>query len=799
MRRARAAAAAGQAHPAPRPLAAALARPELAAAGHDRLPDGPSLTGPGEPPRPLSALVGREAEVQTARRLVREDGVRLLTVTGPGGVGKTRLALEAAERLRPAFAGGVTFVDLTRVDAAAHVLPAIARALGVREGAGAPVGERLARVLHHDQRLLLLDNAEHVLEAGPELGRLLEACPGVVAIVTSREPLRLRGEHELPLAPLALPDPAAGPAGLAGAPAVVLFARRAGAVDPGFRLDDRSAPAVAELCRRLDGLPLAIELAAARTKVLPPDLLLERLAGWLDLAARERDVPARHRTLRATFAWSDALLTAGERDLFQRVSVCVGGFDLDAAAALAGGDALDALTSLVEKSLAVRLPAGDAPPGAALRFRLLEPVREYALRRLAEEGKEAAARAGHARHFAAAAAATAERLQGPGQGGALRALEADRDNLRAALRWLLDHGEAEAVARLGGALWLFWGITGDLREGGAWMAEALAQGAGLTPAARAGALLVTGTAALQARAAGTGLEQVEESRRLFEAAGDARRAALALLFVGRADEARRRFRALGEAAGEALALTVLAEEALLDGALDRAQETYEASLACARAAQDVRAVAHALDGLGLVALHRGQPERARPLLVESITLCLRLGHAGGLWYPLLDLAAAAQLLGDPVRAARLFGAAEALRLRQGADVPPEHRSVHQRTEAALRARLGDGPFAAAAAAGGGLDPAGVAAEVRAAEPAPPAARREPDAAAREALTARELEVAALIGQGMTSKEIAAVLVITERTADTHAERIRGKLGLRSRAEIAAWAVRHGLPAASRSG
>jgi non-specific serine/threonine protein kinase len=388
--------------------------------------------------------------------------------------------------------------------------------------------------------------------------------------------------------------------------------------------------------------------------------------------------------------------------------------------------------------------------------------------------------------------AAAERLQGPGQVDALRALEADHDNLRVALRWLLDHGEAEVVARLGGSLWLFWGITGDLREGGAWMAEALARGAALTPAARAGAQLVTGTAALQARTTAAALEQVDESRRLFEAAGDERRTALALLFVGRADEARRRFQALGDAAGEAFALASLAEEALLDGALERAGETYEASLACARAAQDVRAVAHALDGLGLVALHRRQPERAWPLLAESVTLCLQMGHEGGLWYPLLDLAAAAQMMGDPVRAARLFGAAEALRLRQGANVPPEHQSIHQRTEAALRARLGDGEFAAAAAEGGGLNPAAAAADALATASPPPSARREPGTAAPDALTAREQEVAALIGRGLTSKEIASVLVITERTADTHAERIRSKLGLRSRAEIAAWAVRHGL-------
>jgi len=749
------------------------------------------MESPEQPlPHPMELLIGRDALLERITYLVLHEGVRLVTLTGPGGVGKSRLALTAAHRLLEEFDSRAAFVDVSTVEHAEDVLSSLTRALGVREGRGdEPAMARLGEVLRGERYLVVLDNLEHVLDVAPELGKLLHACPHTVMIATSREPLRVRGEQEVPVEPLELPSaPALALQQLAATPAVALFVRGARSVLPDFELDEHNAAAVAAICRRLDGLPLAIQLASARVRVLAPQALLPQLDDVLSLSSRARDVPARHRTLRAAIEWSDGLLDARERDAFHRLSVAVGGLDLVAAEAIIGADAMARVESLVEKSLVVARRAGASP-----RFSMLETIREYAYEQLRADGNLDDARTRHAHHYTTLAETLSKDLQGPRQRERLHQLELERDNLRASFRWLLDHGDAERVGRAGAGSWLLWGITGDLREGAAWMAEVLQHGSVLTPATRAGALLVLGLAAIQGGSVGDAVPRLEESLALYEESGDRRGAALALLFLGRDEASRRLFADLGDAAGQAFALATASEMSIASGDIDAADATYQASLQLAREAQDMRAVEHALNGLGLVALLRGHARQAVRLLLESATLCLELEHEAGIWYPLLDLAAVHRLLGDPLRAATLMGAVEALRVRQGVVVPPEQQVISHRLQG-LRTQLSESAYATALDDGRRLTLAQALDLARgSAAASTPRTGQGPSALdGPAALTAREREVAALIGRGMTSRQIAEALIITERTADTHAERIRGKLGLRSRAEIAAWAARHSL-------
>ena len=395
--------------------------------------------------------MGREREVRALRDLVWRDGARLVTLTGAGGTGKTRLALEVAADVLPGFSDGARFVALAAVADPEVLLPAVAQALGVREAPGLPLRGRVVEALGGRETLLLLDNFEHLLEGAPVVADLLTACPGLTVLVTSRAALRLSGEREFPVPPLALPDPRRPPAAedLACFEATRLFVERAQAVRPGFRPTGVDAAAVAAICARLDGLPLALELAAARIKLLPPRTLLARLAGGPAGAALRlltggvRDAPARQRTLRATIAWSHDLLSPAEQALFRRLAVFAGGCTLEAAEAPSragpgrdetGGDLLEGLASLAEKSL---LSAGHEIAGEA-RFEMLETVREFGLEQLAAAGEEAAVRAAHARYYLALVEASGPVLFGTER--ARRRLAVEQDNIRLALRWSVEHG-----------------------------------------------------------------------------------------------------------------------------------------------------------------------------------------------------------------------------------------------------------------------------------------------------------------------------------------------------------------------
>jgi non-specific serine/threonine protein kinase len=823
-------------------------------------------------PAPPTSFVGRERELAALGARLRDPGVRLLTLTGPGGVGKTRLALEAARGLLDAggapFAHGVAFVDLAPTADPSLVPTAVAQVLGVQEGGGRPLGEALALALRDRRLLLVLDNFEHLLAAGPVVAGWLAASPGVTALVTSRARLRLAGEHVLPVPPLRLPGPesAGGAAGTpAPAEAVALFVERATAARPDFALTGDEAPAVAELCRRLEGLPLAIELAAARVALLPPRALLARLGQRLQvLTGGPRDAPARQRTLRATLDWSYALLGPDERALLARLAVFAGGCTLDAAAAVWGApggagedvrtreapgglDVLDVLDRLVEHHLVLASEQSDGEP----RFRLLETVREYAAERLdgGDGGGAAEVRRRHAGYFLDVAERGAAELRGPHQAAWAARLEREEDNLRAALGGALGRGEAALALRLATALACFWERRARLTEGQRWLEAALAQGAGAPAALRARATFWAGYLAWfrdDLRAAGPRLEAavaalrgqgdpgwlgfalshlgelvlargdpgraralVEEAVALLRGAGDPwGRWALgvALTHLGDVaaeegdaaaatahyDESAALLRQAGDRATLALPLAWSAQLAAAGGEHAAARRRYEEALATARAAGHRGFAVLALRGLGALALQEGAPVEAEARYVAALATQQEGGPIRGAEALLLGLAAAAAARGQPRRAARLLGAAATLRDASGAALDAADGAVHARAAAAARAGLGEAAYEAAWAAGRALPAAAAVAEALAPPAGPGGAPASGAPAPASPLSAREREVAALIARGLTNRDIAAALIIAERTADTHVQHILNKLGFRARAQVAAWAAAQGL-------
>jgi predicted ATPase len=627
-------------------------------------------------PRPASSFVGRELEVSAVVGLL-QDGARLVTLSGPGGSGKTRLAIESAAELVPEFRNGVFWVRLAALREPALVVETVAQTLGAKDALAEHIGER--------ELLLLLDNFEQVVEAASDLASLLESCPNLRLLVTSRELLRIRGEVEYPVPPLAQPE------------AVELFCARS-------RLEQSEE--IAELCRRLDNLPLAVELAAARTSVLSPAQILERLSQRLDLLRGGRDSEARQQTLRATIEWSYGLLGEEERRLFARLSVFAGGCTLEAAAVVADAD-LDTLQSLVDQSLLRH--AGE-------RFWMLETIREFALERLEETGGAADLRHRHSAYFLELGELAKPELKGgPRSSIWFDRLEAEHDNIRAALGDGLEHGRADVALRLGGSVWLFWLTRGYWSEGRRWLESALAASTESEPRLRLNALWGAGLLAVWQGDLERGRASADELLALAAETDSTWARAIGvgiagLVAIKRGDwdsaaqlhaETARLARELGDSWLLSIAVNNLGFVALSRGEYERALELFEESLSIGRELQDKDLLSRAFTNLGFTKLMLGDVERARSLLRDALIAGREIGHVEGFTYGFVGLGAA-YAREDPARAARLIGRADMLCEEMASDLAQLEGRVRDEAEAELRAELGDDAYAAVYAEGRAL-------------------------------------------------------------------------------------------------
>ncbi|MFN8539583.1 MAG: tetratricopeptide repeat protein [Thermomicrobiales bacterium] len=677
-------------------------------------------------PLPATTFVGRAEEIAAFATLLADGTTRLLTLTGPGGVGKTRLALEAATRLAVRFPDGLAFVPLAALPTPDLVPGALAQALGLAERPGRTLLAGIVEHLRERRTLLLFDNCEHLPDLAPLVAELLIACPHLTLLATSRTPLHLSAERQFPVSPLALPPVTAlPPEDLARHAAVALFLHRARAVAPAFTVTAASAEAIGAICRRLDGLPLALELAAAWTKILPADLLLARLAPALPLLADgPRDLPARQRTLRDAIGWSYDLLTPSQQALLRRLAVFAGGCTLEAIEAVcAPGDAspggiLVGLAALVDASL-VQPPAAAAAD--TLRYSLLETVREYAEEQLIASGEAEAIRRRHAETFLAVVEAAQAHLVGPDEAVWLLRLEAEHPNFRAALRWCLHRREADLAVRFAGSLWRFWAERTHLTEGRRWLTEILTLArsmpapdnadptAGIAPPRLAMLLHVTANL-IRVQGDYPAAEAMYEECLAIRRARDDRRGIVgALNNLGIiANEQGNYARALrhNEAALPlarniddpypiAMSLVSLGESTRALGDPARAAELFTESRAHFAQLGHTWGIALALSGLGDTARDQGDTAQAAAAYRESLALTAQLGERRIAADALEGLAHLASAANHPTRAAQLLAAADTLRQQAGTPRPPSHQSDHARTLAATRLALPPDLFATA--------------------------------------------------------------------------------------------------------
>lgn len=676
-------------------------------------------TLPNNLPPQRDALIGRETELDAVRQMLLRADVPLLTLTGPGGAGKTRLALQVGALLLDQFDDGVFFVNLASIFDPALVPAAIAEVIGVREQPPAPLLATLKATLQDRRMLLILDNFEQVLVAAPIVAELL-TLPGVKILVTSRACLEIRGEHEYPVPPLMLPDlerlPA--PESVSQYEAVRLFIERASAIRPDFQITNENAPAIAEICYRLDGLPLAIELAAARIRMLTPAAMLQRLADPLKLlTGGPRDLPARQQTLRSTIAWSYDLLGESEKRLFRRLAVFAGGFSLEAAEQVGdmdgdlGMDVLDGVAALVGQSM---VQAGETGAGEG-RYSMLVTLREYAYERLVESGELASIAERHARFYQQLAEHATPLLTGPEQAKWLDCLEMEQGNFRAALAW--SHSAASAVElelALTGSLLLFWWMRGHLTEGWGAVSAALARTtADDRTAAHALALHCAGGLAWNLGHLAAAAAYFEGSVALRRELGDRRGVAQSLSNLGAVNVSLKDFPkaracieealAIGQELGDqnavGLAYGNLGDQAYFQGDLDSAQRYWGQAREIFRTLKDDYSVGIYNNNLGELVRQQGKYAEAGALFREALRIFQRLGGRTLVATLLLNLGELAWLQGNPRRAARLFAAAEQLREVVGVPLTYDAQDQYDRTMPQLTSALGDEAFAAAWAAG----------------------------------------------------------------------------------------------------
>jgi predicted ATPase/DNA-binding NarL/FixJ family response regulator len=777
----------------------------------------PAESAPRAPERPLhnlplelSSFVGREKELAEVKHLLED--ARLLTLTGSGGCGKTRLALAVAGEVVEDFEDGAWLVDLAPLADPSLAPQAVASALGVREQPGRSLTVTLSDYLKTRKLLLLLDNCEHLIETCAELVEmLLRACPGLRILSTSREALGITGEIAWPVPSLSLPDLRRLP-DIDSFPryeSTHLFVERAAAVEPTFTLTKQNAPAVAQVCYRLDGIPLAIELAAARAKVLPVEEIADRLDDAFGLlTAGSRTAIPHQRTLRATMDWSYELLPDEERTLFRRLSVFASGFSLEALESVCAGEGLardevlELLSHLVDKSLVVARESG----GEA-HYRLLETIRQYGGEKLVESGEAGQVRERHAGYYVMLAEKIEPELKGSRQVASLDRLKAEHDDLRVAMGWFLGRGDPEEAARLGWALWLYWGIRAHFAEGRRSMKQALSvKGSATMPAsARAKALYVEGMMANYQGDHGSAELLVEESLGLSRELDDKLGIAYALSNAGFAalgqgqpqraitltEEAVDLFLEEGEKWGAAIELGFLAVAWRDQGNHGRATSLAEQGLALSREVGERQAISTALYTLATLAQAESDHERARDLFEEGLELSAEVGNETDVARYIEGLAAVAAAEGRIVRAARQWGAAEALleKIEVGVHTYVPDRALHRSQVAAACSQLDDAAWTAAWAEGRAMGPEQAVEYALEQEQASEQAEPEIYPAG---LTSREAEVLRLVATGLTNAEVAGKLFLSSRTVNWHLTSIYRKLGSHSRAEATRFAAEHGL-------